>query len=149
VLIVTDDGAGITVGSVEVWENNRGLFGTFVEARVYAYSDGAMIDGRLCRWRIDRPDAPKMVLIDDQGNELWLSGTPCGYGGQGAGGAVRILRQEGFGDVAETVYDTRLVKVVFRKGEDGAVTSQVTEKGTTPWDGTDRVDWLWRQGQSS
>jgi hypothetical protein len=89
-----------------------------------------------------------MVLIDERGNELWLSGTPCGYGGEGPTKAERILRQEGFGEMAETVCDGRLVRVVLRKDGEGAVTSQVVERGTTLWDGGNTIlRWLWRRGR--
>jgi hypothetical protein len=145
---MTDDGGGITRRSLQAWGEHRQLFGTFIEARVYASSDGAVIDGRLCWWDkgILLPVAPAMVLIDDQGNELWLSGTPCGYTGEGSGGAERILREEGFGDAAEAVYDKRWVKVVPRKEEDGRVTAQRTERESALWD-EQLLRWLWRQGQ--
>ncbi len=76
-LIVTDDRSGITASSVQSWRENRQLFGTFVEGRVYAGADLAVIDGRLFRRPNDRvgyPEPPKMVLIDDRRCELWLSG---------------------------------------------------------------------------
>lgn len=86
-----------------------------------------------------------MVLIDEQDNELWLTGTPCGYAGEGPAGAETILRAEGFGDAAEAVYDRRLVRVVLRK-DGGAITSELTERGTTLWDGGNNIlRWLWRQ----
>jgi hypothetical protein len=133
---------------VDAWRNNRKLFGNFVEARVYSQSDGGLIDGRRSRWSDDvmYPESPKMVLIDDQGNELWLSGTPCGYVGQGSSGAEKILREEQFGDAAEAVFDERFVKIVLRKSEDGTVVAELTEQGQTLWDGESRIQrWLWRQ----
>jgi hypothetical protein len=91
VLIVTDDGAGIIRRSLQAWSDNRGLFGTCAEAWVCARSDGAVLDGRLCRVT-DFPSAPTMVLIDDRGHELWLSGALCGYSGEGPAGTEKILR---------------------------------------------------------
>ncbi len=88
-----------------------------------------------------------MVLVDEAGNELWLSGTPCGYVGEGSGGAADILHNEGFGDLSEEVLNDHFVKVVLHKAEDGTVTSQFTERQTTLWDSGDRIGrWLWRQG---
>ena len=44
--------------------------------------------------------------------------------------------------------DRRFVKVVLRKDDDGAVASQLTGRGTTLWDGGERIiRWLWRQGR--
>lgn len=145
-LIVTDDGYGATRQSVQVVNDNRHLFGTFVEARVYHGPDGALLDGRFSRWRVDLPDAPAMVLIDDRGNELWLSGTPCGYTGQGPGGAEELLLQEGFGTAAQVVCDERFVRIILRKGDDGVVTSELTRRNQAMWDGGGKiVRWLWRQ----
>jgi hypothetical protein len=147
-LIVTDDNYSITSKSRQVWEDQRHLFGTFIEARVYARWDGAVIDGRLFGGNRELAVPPSMVLIDEAGNELWLSGMACGYAGTGPGGAAVILQAEGFGEISEEVLSERFVKIVLRKEEDGTVTSQFTERGTTLWDGEERiVRWLWRQGK--
>ena len=86
-LIVTDDGREVTEYSKQVWRENRDLFGRFVEARVYARGDGPLVDGRLFVPPPERggvwaspptevwPSPPTMVLIDDRGNELWLTGS--------------------------------------------------------------------------
>jgi len=141
-LVVTDGDRGTTDYSLQIWKGNRHLFGVFTEARVYARGDGALIDGRLFK-KNDLASPPSMVLVDDRGNELWLTGTPCGYVGTGSGGAATILNEEGFGDDSEVVIDERFVKVVLRKGEDGAITSELTERGATLWDGNEKiVRWL-------
>lgn len=126
-LIVADDDRGSTEYSKQVWRENRDLFGRFVEARVYARGDGPLVDGRLFVppprgggvWasppREVWPSPPTMVLIDERGNELWLTGTLCGYPGEGPRGAGFILREEGFGADAQAVSDERFVKVVLRK----------------------------------
>jgi hypothetical protein len=146
-LIVTEDDGGSTSESLHIWKENRHLFGVFTEARVYSRGDGALIDGRLFKkHRLASP--PSMILVDDRGNELWLTGTPCGYVGTGSGGAATILHEEGFGDDSEAVVDDRVVKVVLRKGEDGAIASELTERGATLWDGDEKiVRWLWGQAQ--
>lgn len=145
-LIVTDDGSCVTQQSAQTFSDNRRLFGVFVEARVYHGPDGALLDGRFSNWQTDLPDAPAMVLVDERGNELWLSGTPCGHNGQGPSGAEKILLQEGFGDAAKTVRDKRFVRVILRKGSDGTVNSELTERNQALWDGNGRiVRWLWRQ----
>jgi hypothetical protein len=147
-LIVTDDDYGITEASLATWRDNRKLFGRFIEARIYSLSDGALIDGRYCRWGEDviHPQPPCTVLIDEQGNELWLSGTSCGYAGEGPSGAERILREELFGDAAETVLKRGVVRVILRKGRDGKVTYELTQRNQTLWDGRDDITrWLWQQ----
>jgi len=89
-----------------------------------------------------------MVLIDERGNELWLSGMACGYSGEGPAGAETVLRDELFGDAAEAVLDRRVVRVVLRKDQDGSVTSELTGREQTPWDGGSNITrWLWRQGE--
>jgi hypothetical protein len=40
-LIVTDDGGGITDHSLQAWHGNREFSGAFVQARVYARADHA------------------------------------------------------------------------------------------------------------
>jgi hypothetical protein len=86
-----------------------------------------------------------MVLIDDRGNELWLTGTLCGYPGEGPRAAEFILQEEGFGADAEAVSDKRFVKVVLRRTGVGAVTSEFVERGTKLWHGEDKIRrWLAR-----
>lgn len=156
-LIVTDDNQGSTEYSKQVWRDTRDLFGKFVEARVYARGDGPLVDGRIFVPPSKRdgiwasppkevwPSPPTMVLIDDRGNELWLTGTLCGYPGEGPTGAEFILREEGFGADAEAVSDERFVKVVLRRTGVGAVTAEFVERGTRLWDGEDKLRrWLAR-----
>jgi hypothetical protein len=157
VLIVTDDDRGSTEYSKQVWRENRDLFGRFVEAWVYAPGDGPLVDGRLFVPPSKRdgvwaspptevwPSPPTMVLIDDRGNELWLTGTLCGYRGEGPRGAEFILQEEGFGADAQAVSDDRFAKVVLRKTGVGAVTSEFVERGTRLWHGEDKIRrWLAR-----
>jgi hypothetical protein len=149
-LIVRDDDYGITRASLATWRDNRKLFGRFIEARIYSLSDGALIDGRYCHWDEDviDPHPPSTVLIDEQGNELWLSGTSCGYSGEGPSGAERILREELFGDAAETVFKRDVVRVILRKYQDGKITSELTQRDQTLWDGRgDITRWLQQQGE--
>jgi hypothetical protein len=161
-LIVTDDGRGSTEYSKQVWRDNRDLFGRFVEAWVYERGDGPLVDGRLCVPPSERdgawaspptkvwPSPPTMVRIDDRGNELWLTGTLCGYRGEGPRGAEFILREEGFGAEAEAVSDEGFVKVVRRRTGAGAVTSEFVERGTRLWDGEDKIRrWLARTSQAT
>lgn len=149
-LIVTDDNRGYTEYSKQVWRENRHLFGAFVEARVYAPGDGALVDGRLFKRDELWPSPPTMVLIDVRGNELWLTGTMCGYPGEGPSGAAFILREEGFGADAVAVSDKRFVKVVLRRTGRGAATSEFVERGTRLWDGDDKLSrWLARTSQAT
>jgi YD repeat-containing protein len=68
--------------------------------------------------------------------------------GEGPAGAESVLREERFGDVAEAVLDRCFVRVILRKGQDGHVTSELTEREQTTWDGDDQITrWLWRQGE--
>jgi hypothetical protein len=145
-LIVKDDGYGITVDSLATWRDNRELFGRFIEARVYWRSDGALIDGRFCLWGGDElhPAPPSMVLIDDRGNELWLSGMTCSYSGEGPAGAETVLRGEQFGDAANAVFKY-VARVILRKDQDGKVTSELIERDQTLWDGESEITWWLRE----
>lgn len=92
----------ITRASLNVWKASRPLFGEFTEAycsrtfgfRRYELGRGDLETGE--ELPIGTPGGPSMVLIDDQGSELWLSGCVAGYMGEGVSGTGYILRAEAF-----------------------------------------------------
>lgn len=103
-LIMSDGAVDGTDESVSFWRDNRSAFGEFVEAWGYLSDDDALRDGRRftnsTRGDLASPVQPKLVLIDEHGNELWLTACCVGYGGGGPGGTETILVEEGFGSQA-------------------------------------------------
>ncbi|WP_212825377.1 hypothetical protein [Polymorphospora rubra] len=94
------DNSGITQCSLRTWRLTRSLFGDFQQAfcsfdggwhRFLAESSVDDSDAIAGQW-----DQPGLVLRDQHGGELWLSGCASGYTGEGAAGAGYILRCEGF-----------------------------------------------------
>jgi hypothetical protein len=105
--ILSDGGASSTIESLRFWEDNRTDFGTFIEAYVFYSEASSLMAGRLIPVRgSTRTDAPTLVVVDERGDELWLSACSCGYEGTGPTGTADLLLREGF--------DARLVVEVFR-----------------------------------
>ncbi|MET8624673.1 hypothetical protein ABZW30_13105 [Kitasatospora sp. NPDC004669] len=121
-MILTDGGQDATTESLKFWRDNRHQLGTFIEARAYLSEDDVIVDGRRFAntghgsqnaW----PQSPKLVLIDEDANELWLTACCAGYGGTGPGGTQDILVEEGFGtseEIGRLVTDHLVL--VLRKG---------------------------------
>jgi len=80
--VLREPGAGTTSRSVAFFVLHRPRFGRFVAA--------TMGD--------DPTGAPHLRLYDDRGRVLELRGVAAGYRGEGARGAVTILRLAGFAD---------------------------------------------------
>jgi hypothetical protein len=57
---------------------------------------------------------PHMVIKDTEGNAIWLGGCNCGYGGEGPGGSIRILRDLGIltDEIEALVRSYDVVKIV-------------------------------------
>ncbi|WP_042428014.1 hypothetical protein [Streptacidiphilus anmyonensis] len=105
-MILADRAGGDTLESLRFWRDNRSKFGTFVEARAYLSDDDAIVDGRRFASTVSGPQyawpqSPKLVLVDENGDELWLTACCCGYGGTAPGGTEDILIEEGFVDTPE------------------------------------------------
>jgi hypothetical protein len=96
------ESSGSTAHSLRAWEATRGIFGTFQEAILARPGRGDRryaVSGPGFAWNEGDADAwlsPGMVLRDERGSELWLSGCPAGYHGTGPWSAVYILLKEGF-----------------------------------------------------
>ncbi|MFC1436051.1 hypothetical protein ACEZDB_36000 [Streptacidiphilus sp. N1-3] len=126
-MILTDDAQGDTGKSLQFWQEQRHRFGAFVEARAYLSDDDAIVDGRRFAATVHGPQyawpqSPKLVLIDEAGDELWLTACCVGYGGTGPGATEDILVAEGFveADKAARLVGDHLV-LVLRKDRDQPV----------------------------
>lgn len=79
-----DDGSGVTRDSVRFFRDNRERLGPIVSAAVRFPGFGDPFDPYL------------LVLRDDAGNEMRLSGCTTGYAGEGPRATMQILVDEGF-----------------------------------------------------
>jgi len=87
--IFKDDGHGVTDLSLKFFREVKGNIGTIIEAeasqeplRTERDKDGYLTEYNL-------------ILADSEGNEIWLSGCNCGYGGTGPHGTFEILKEVG------------------------------------------------------
>jgi hypothetical protein len=87
---------GNPAASVAVFEELRSSFGTFTEVWLFNSDSSPLIRGFYYplsaseRFRIPRGLGPHMVLIDELGDHLWLSGLACGAG-EKAAKALEVL----------------------------------------------------------
>ena len=83
--------------SLRTFDEFRPSFSGFREAWLFHGSAGPLVrcfyypPSSPERFGIPRGQGPKMVLIDDQGDQLWLSGICCGEPGTRADGAMTVL----------------------------------------------------------
>ena len=114
--------SGVTRVSLRTWKMTRPLYGEFTEAlcsrtwafRRYDLAVQRTVDGEYLPK--SATDGPGLVLIDESGSELWLSGCMSGYGGEGVAGTGYILRAEGFSPAhIDLVPDAKLLHL--RKGQ--------------------------------
>jgi hypothetical protein len=92
--------SGVTRVSLKLWKLTRPLFSTFTDAyctfrsgfRRYQLEE----ETRRGDYTPIGQDRPRLILVDDSGAELWLSGCAAGYTGEGAAGTGYVLQTEGF-----------------------------------------------------
>jgi hypothetical protein len=103
VLYDFEHGARGTEGSTRFYDQHKDEFSRFVEAWVFNPfgSDDPALLGFFHESQDQvtsgprRPAMPALVLIDKNGDQLWLRSTGMS-GGEGRGGALRVLRDAGF-----------------------------------------------------
>ncbi|MGG4495614.1 helix-turn-helix transcriptional regulator [Brevibacillus reuszeri] len=96
---------------------------------------------------------PHMVIRDSKGNEMWLPGCNCGYGGTGPHGSEEVLQLIGVPkNLREQVFYHPVVKYV--KNENGSWEVNVREsdfdfRSISSFDdlGTARANMYWHQGR--
>jgi|SRR5664279_512541 len=113
---IKEGSPGDTYASIAFYEKHKKEFGQFVEAWVFDPNgtDEASLLGffDVSPWQQNRRDhppsaaSPNFVLIDESGDQLWLSGAAI-MGGTGANGAVRILYDAGFDIAPDTHHFAR------------------------------------------
>ena len=90
-------GYGDATGSVRVFTELAPTFTRFREIWLFHRPAAAMVRGFYYplsapdRYGIPRAQGPRMVLIDNQGDQLWLSGVGCGEQGARTDGAMTVL----------------------------------------------------------
>lgn len=90
-----------TIRSIHIYFNELDAIndGFYLPSDIYRYGDLISLDN------------PHFILIDSVGNELWLGGCNCGYGGAGPHGSKEILSELGLSyDLIEPVFKYRVVK---------------------------------------
>ncbi|WP_332629172.1 hypothetical protein [Halalkalibacter flavus] len=88
---------GVTHKSEDLFNAVKDLFGEFVNAKVCSGTEGKMeYDNVLKAKRVFEDEDRYLVLIDDAGNQLHLTGCSCGYAGTGPHGTHKILNELGF-----------------------------------------------------
>lgn len=90
VLIIKDYGEdrGVTIRSEQLFDKVKHLFSKFHTAKVGHTSDEIHTD--------IEEERDYLVLIDNDGNELHLSGCTSGYTGTGPHGTLEVLNKSGF-----------------------------------------------------
>ena len=92
---------GSPAASVEMLQELSGALGPLTEAWLFCRDSAPLVRGFYYptsvhrRLGIPRDRGPQMVLIDEQGDQLWLSGVSCGTG-RSAAGALTVLNALGF-----------------------------------------------------
>jgi hypothetical protein len=101
-----DDGFGVSADSVGYYREHRHELGCIVQAAVTFPGLGD-------------DDPYTMVLRDDRGARMLLSGCTAGYAGECPRTAMEILIEAGFdAEIAQVVFTHRVVRMI--RGEDGA-----------------------------
>jgi len=93
--IFKDSGAGSTDISLKYWKRVKARLGRIIRAD--ASFEPLIKEPRT--WNgIPYMAEYNLILIDDRGNEVRLSGCNCGYGGTGPHGTFEILKDAGLLD---------------------------------------------------
>ncbi|BAU28240.1 helix-turn-helix protein [Aneurinibacillus soli] len=120
------DRSGSTYDSIDFFRENRHKLGQIVHA--YAFFNP--IDAAIHNFYVPSQhfkrgvflniETPHLVLVDTEGNEMWISGCNCGYGGTGPHGSQTVLQECGFPQKEiDNIFRYRVVKLF--KDPDGNV----------------------------
>ncbi|QWH75527.1 hypothetical protein EXW59_01310 (plasmid) [Bacillus mycoides] len=83
---------GVTSKSIKLFEKLKYKFSQFTQAKINASN----FINPLIRNSEENEDKNYLVMLDDQGNQLHLTGCTCGYTGTGSHGTLEILNKAGF-----------------------------------------------------
>ncbi|MED1383819.1 hypothetical protein [Bacillus mycoides] len=83
---------GVTSKSIKLFEKLKYKFSQFTQAKINASN----FINPLIRNSEENEDKNYLVMLDDQGNQLHLTGCTCGYTGTGPHGTLEILNKAGF-----------------------------------------------------
>lgn len=104
------DNSGTTRKALKYFYEHKDLMGEVSEIYIYFDEIDAVLDnfyinsGRVYGELYDL-DIPHLVLKDKNGEELWLGGCNCGYGGEGPHGSKEILKNY--------ILDEELINLIF------------------------------------
>jgi hypothetical protein len=101
--VFKDDGGGVTEISLKYFAQvSKRVCGRFVRAE--ASFDPLVSELGRDGFRHEY----NLILVDDCGNQVWLSGCNCGYGGTGPWGTFEVLKQAGIFHKDADFADTRI-----------------------------------------
>lgn len=83
---------GVTFESIRLFEKLKHKFSQFTQAKINASN----FINPLVRDSEENEDKDYLVMLDDHGNQLHLTGCTCGYTGTGPHGTLEILNKAGF-----------------------------------------------------
>ncbi|AEY65741.1 helix-turn-helix domain-containing protein [Clostridium sp. BNL1100] len=119
--------SGITVKSLKFFDENIGKLSEIAAVFIFFNDFDAILDGFFDVEEefelngLKRVVNPTCVIRDINGDEIWLAGVTCGYGGEGPRGTKTIFRSLGVGeDIIEKVSYHHVIKL-FRDGSDWEV----------------------------
>lgn len=125
--------SGVTENSLAYFNDNIGLMGEIERVSIYFEDIDAAVENYFLLSEKHRygdltfVSTPSMVIADSNGEEMWLYGCNCSYGGEGPHGSARILKSLGIPDkIAKKVFEYPIVKYV--KSDDG--NWEVNARGT-------------------
>ncbi|QWH64326.1 hypothetical protein EXW39_30320 (plasmid) [Bacillus mycoides] len=83
---------GVTSKSIRLFEKLKHKFSPFTQAKINASN----FINPLVQNSEENEDKNYLVMLDDKGNQLHLTGCTCGYTGTGPHGTLEILNKAGF-----------------------------------------------------
>jgi hypothetical protein len=88
---------GVTHKSEDVLNAVQDLFGKFINAKICSNFEDAIEYSNVIKAKNEFDDEDRyLVLTDEEGNQLHLTGCTSGYAGSGPHGTHKILNQLGF-----------------------------------------------------
>lgn len=112
------DKSGTTRRAIKYFNEHKDFIGEISEIYIYFDEIDAVLDNfYVCSERVNGEfyalEVPHLVLKDKDGEELWLTGCNCGYGGEGPHGSRQVLKSYISDEkLLNLIFDYRVVKFV-------------------------------------
>lgn len=113
------DRSGVPKDNIKYFRNNRHKLDDIQSVYVYFDEIDAVLGNHYMPSEDIRfgsligLDIPGLILQDTRGNQMWLRGCNCGYGGAGPNGTATILKECGFSEEQISyVFNYRIVRLL-------------------------------------